>query len=436
MTGRRIYYGWVLAVVGLPLYGLTLGPAYGWGFFGPELRNDLALSAGQFGNIFALWALIYHSGSVPAGTLIRRWGLRVTISLGLSITALGFWALSYARSGLEFLLAFSVLTGIGIGLSSVLPFQTLATYWFKRYRARALAIIMMGSMVIGALVNPANDYLLHHGGWRAAARAYAVLSLLTAAVAALLIRNSPESIGCRPDGVDEAEFQRLEAEAKKLPPPRRWTAREAMLTRQFMLIAFCSMTFIGPWTTLSSSGRLHFSAFGYSSTFIALLLSLKDSMSAVGRLLASVGDFVAPRRVLVVALIMEGIGIAGLGIARTSSIAYVSSVLFGLGFGGVAVCIPLTLAQFFGREVFAVTAGTSRMLQGVFSAAAPSLAGLVADATGSYTIPFVALGALTAVGAFGILFCGPITGAPIVAAGVSGGVPSPIATALPAQPPS
>ena len=71
------------------------------------------------------------------------------------------------------------------------------------------------------------------------------------------------------------------------PPERKWTAREAMLTKQFLLIAFCSMTFIGPWTTLSSSGRLHFTTFGYSSGFIALLLSQALQGSRIGvRLLA------------------------------------------------------------------------------------------------------------------------------------------------------
>ena len=83
---------------------------------------------------------------------IHRWGLRVTVTFGALVGALGWFMVGRAESLTQLYLSYSLLGGIGIGLSTLLPAQTLSVFWFKRYRARATAIILLGAAVVSAVM--------------------------------------------------------------------------------------------------------------------------------------------------------------------------------------------------------------------------------------------------------------------------------------------
>ena len=390
-----------MVAAGFLYYGFSLAPAYNsWGFYGPEMTADLGLSKAQLGSCFGLFGLLYSLAAPVSGVCIGRWGLRRTMSLGSLVAASGFYMLSKADSVWDCYLAFSLVGGVGIGLSSQLPSQTIASIWFRKYRARAMAIIIAGGGVIGVVVPYFNRWTLEHASWRDGWEIIALTSVAAGAFAALVIRDRPESLGLEVDGIDSPAHQPAKVEKEAEPPPSRprLTASQAIRTPQFLLITLAAIGASAPWTAFSAHGPTHLGEMGFADLVIANLWALRSFTSTWGRLMATVADFVRPPVVLAIALVLQGLGMAGLAFADTQFLAYTFMIIFTLGFGIALLSVPLVFAHFFGAEAFAETQGTSRGVVGFARFVSPTLTGYLADRTGSYLVPFLGL-AVISVGA-------------------------------------
>lgn len=401
-TRPRIFYGWPMVAVGSVCYGLGLAPAYySWGFFGPELIADLDLSRTEIGFGFGVFTFVYSLAAPVSAFAIQRWGLRATMSAGLAFSGLGFFLLSQAQTMTDCLLSFSLVGGIGIGIGCQLPAQTIASYWFRRYRARALALILAGAGIVGILVPYVNTRVLQQADWRLGWQLIAGTSLFVSLVALVFARTRPEDLGSHPDGVAEAVADPEAGSATR----HRWTAREALRTPQFFLVTLAAFGSSAPWAAFSAHGRLHLETVGLSLAGVAAVLAVNSFVSAWGRFAGAIADAISPPKVLAAALLLEGLGIGGYAFASTPLLGSMCAVVFGLGFGVSLLGVPLVFAHFFGRKAFAGTQGTSRMTVGLVRLASPTLTGYLADVTGSYTLPFLGLMAVAVTGSAIAFLC-------------------------------
>lgn len=223
------FYGWPLVFVGFLLYGLGMAPAYySWGFFAPEVIRELGLTRQQVGEIFGAFTLSFAVVSSLTAALVARFGLRATITCGSLVSAAGWWWVSAAQSLGELYLSYSLVGGVGIGLSTLLPAQTLSVHWFNRYTARATALILLGAAVFGAVVNPIDALILEHASWRTAWRIISATSVGVALLALVFVRNRPEDVGQRPDGMPPAASPSADTGTRRLPlrSPRRGAPRK------------------------------------------------------------------------------------------------------------------------------------------------------------------------------------------------------------------
>ena len=118
------YYGWSMVGLGFLFYGLGIAPAYySWGFFAPEIRADLDLTRQQVGEIFGAFALMLSISSMVSSTLINRWGVRVTVTLGAVLASLGWFLVSQANSVSQLYISYALIGGLGIGLSTLIRLQ-------------------------------------------------------------------------------------------------------------------------------------------------------------------------------------------------------------------------------------------------------------------------------------------------------------------------
>lgn len=405
-----LYYGWPLVAVAGIFYGFGMSPAYySWGFLGPEMMAELDLSATQFGSIFGAFSFVYHMVAPLAGYACGRWGVRPTVTCGALSASIGFYGLSRADGLVELYVYFALLGGLGVGFGAIIPAQTLMTYWFKRYRARAIAIVFTGGGLVAVGVNPANAYILEQGNWRDAWSLIAGISLGVACIAAVFVRNWPEEYGLLPDGVlpragtidDLAEPRTADLSVEE----PQWRARDAIFTRQFALITLAGVAYAAPWNAIVVYGRLHLESLGFGTAFVATLFAMRQTLNLLGRSASMAGDFVSPTRLLSLALFVEGVGLAGLVFGGGKFMVAAFMALLGMGFGTAFLCIPVVFARFFGRQAFAVTQGTSRMILSLFGYAVPTLTGLAFDLTGSATVPFLSISAVVFVGSAAAFLC-------------------------------
>ena len=140
---------------------------------------------------------------------------------------------------------------------------------------------------------------------------------------------------------------------------------------------------------------------------IAAIMGNMVLISTAGRISGSLSDWIAPEKLLGVALLVEGAGVFLLIFAKTTVMAYVSMIAVGLGFGAGYISIVLVFSKFFGRAAFAKTAGMRILITGFVGLWAAPLAGRVWDTTGSYTIAFVVITILAFAGAVTALLVKP-----------------------------
>ena len=391
---RPFFYGWIVIGAGAVCYGFGISPAYyGWGALASGIAGDLGLDRGEVGGVFGLFNVLHQCVGLLVGIAVARLGLRPVMAAGSVVTALGMLYLASAESVLDCYVGFSLLAGLGVGCSTLVPCQTLAQNWFLRRRALAIGVTLTAGAVVGAGVPPTAVAI---GDWREAWRVGAGVAAALAVVAALLVRDTPEQVGQARDGAPE----RLPgAAAPPAAAAREWRVAQAVRTPQFALLLACSVAYSVTWSALVAHLLLHLDDVGYAWPAAGMVFSVMILCSSGGRLLGAVADWLPPQRVLAGALAIEGLG-AGLVLsAGRGNATWVAVTLVGLGFGVAYTSVPVVISHFFGRRPFAVTAGLRLTVTGAVASLGPWLSGELFDATGAYTTPFLGLMTLSLAGA-------------------------------------
>jgi MFS family permease len=395
----RLFQGWKIVAAACFCYGFGISPAYySWGFYFPELEAELGYSRTDLGWVFGVFTFLYSAIGPVGGFLQNRIGIRNTMILGAVMAAVGFVIVSQAHTKPAFLIGFSILGGCGVGLSTILPCQTLGQNWFLKRRALAIALIMSSGGFVAPFITKTDEWVIQNigYGWRAGWLIIAAVSVLTAIVAYFFIRDTPESVGQHRDGVDGNDAAAVQAAAHD----PGWTGWQALRTKQFFLITVAGIAYATPWGVVISHGRSHLTDNGLELSAIAAVMGMVGWFSIGGRLSGMLGDRISPQSIVSLALVLEGIGVAGFYFVEDKAFAYASLFLLGLGFGATYVSIPVIFSQYFGRKAFGTTAGVRIMITGVFNGLGPFVAGAFYDRVGSYFIPFMGLTALCFLGAF------------------------------------
>jgi MFS family permease len=388
-----MYYGWVIVAVACFCYGFGISPAYySWGQFFKQVELELGYSRSDLGWMFGIFTFLYSAVSPLTGMLQNRFGIRNVMVSGSLLAAAGFLVTSQTHGKLGFLIGFSIMGGLGIGLSTIIPCQTLGQNWFLKRRALALALILSAGGAVAPLVTRADGWIMGtgEGGWRTGWLIVAGCSVFVAMVAFFFVRDNPEDMGLHRDNLDHDPEVAAETNGEA-----QWTAMEALKTKQFFFMVLAGIAYAVPWGVVISQGSRHLDDVGVA----AGVMGMVGVFSIGGRLSSILGDKISPQLIAAVALVLEGIGVAGFYFVRDETFAYTCLFLIGLGFGATYVAIPQIFSDFFGRKAFATTAGVRILITGVFNGLGPWITGLFYDELGSYFIPFMALSVICFIGA-------------------------------------
>ncbi len=401
------FYGWIIIPVAWLIYGLGISPGYySFGQFSEPFIDDLGLTRQQYGLIFGIFTFLYSGVGPIVGMAQSRVGLRAVMTGGSLMAAAGFIVMSRAENLTTAIIGFSILGGAGIGFSTIIPCQTLASNWFLNYRARAIAVIFTAGGIVGMAVPKIDPWILDNLSWREGWLIVAGISFFVALMCALFIRNRPEDVGQHRDGVILEETpDASDTTATATVAADGWTAHQAIRTPQFALIVLAASAYAMPWGVVIAHGRLHLGDIGIESGPIGTVFTTMIFISIFGRASGSLGDFVKPQVVLGASILIETIGVTGFLFAQNSTTALIAGLLVGIGFGAAYISVPVVFADYFGREAFATTSGTRILISGIFNALAPILAGTAFDRLGSYTAAFITLIVIGLIGAISAFAC-------------------------------
>ena len=154
------------------------------GFAALTANKDLGLSASVYGWGAGIFFVGYFLFEYPSNIILekvgaRRWIARIMVSWGLVSAAMALVVGPWSFSGVRFLL--------GLAEAGFFPGVILyLTYWFpRRYRARYIAMFMVGAQFATMLGSPVSGMLLGLDGWLGV-KGWQWLYILEAAPAVIL----------------------------------------------------------------------------------------------------------------------------------------------------------------------------------------------------------------------------------------------------------
>ena len=369
--------GWLtLALMSALFFIITAATFASLGLVLPVMVVEQHWSWTQAGTGFGLLGVFCGITSAVPATLIRRFGVRVTLLAGSAVMALAF--LCFARTdGLLMYFAGASLAGLGFTLLDSVPGTYLLSRCFSRPSFAFGLYFTIGGL--GGVAGPLLYFgvMSVTGNWRSYWLVVGALVVLTGIVAALFV-DTKTDLGGAADSDPEISTE-------------SWTLRGALQTRQFWIIAAAYSAFLFCGITANSVSVAHLTQHGVAAVVAGYMMSVEALLNSGARLAGGIlTRFVSARVLLVVSLGCLVIGLLALGAARDMPMMLVYAAGIGIGYGLTFFAATILLLDYFGRGPYLELFSTVNLIA-TAGAVAPTLAGLTRDQTGGFTPFFVGL---------------------------------------------
>ncbi len=404
---------WLLvAAFSLLLFLITAATYSSLGVVIPAMVPELGWSWEHAFLGFTILGVFTGLSSWLPALLIRRFGVRGAILLGVAVMAGGLACLSRVHALPIYFLG-TALCGVGFQMAALIPGTHVLSAIFK---ARALPFGIY--FTFGALGGVAGPWMVvatlgaTHNDWRLYWALQAVVVGLVGLICALVVGGPLwlEQAGAALDRELDAEASAGKTPARVYHTDHEWSVRDAVRTPQFYVLLAAYFSHLLAGISAASLTQAHLTQLGVAGVGGAVaagMLSLEGLMQVVARLGGgAIGDRVDPRWLLVFAQGLLIIGLLALAHATTTPLMALYAVGVGIGFGLTVLAVSLLLLNYFGRrnnvELFSLTC-----LIGAVSAAGPFIGGAIRDRVGSFAPAFELFAALTAMVFVAALFMRP-----------------------------
>ena len=396
------YYGWiVLFSAGSSQFVRNAAASLTLAVFIYPLSQELGWSRTLIAGSASAGGLLASGASPGVGWLVDRFGARVVLATSVFVLGLSTMSLAWATAPIAFYIAYGV--GRVIFSSTVqIGSSVVVARWFIRMRGRAAGLLSM-SHSLGMTLFPLLASLIIL--YRDFQTAWIVLGLLVWVIAllpvTLLIAETPESIGLRPDG-DGATSGLGDSGGGHLDAREPvWSLADAVRTPTLWVLAVG----VGLLFVIQSGTNIHLVAYlrdqGLGEAVSASAISVIAVMTAVGSV--SWGWIVERLQIRTALASVSGVMAvtSALFVTADSNVeAFLLAGLFGFALGGLLVVPPVAYADYFGRRSLGTIRGVTEPFSSLGQAIGAVLAGAIFDATESYHAAFwsfAAIGVFTSV---------------------------------------
>lgn len=348
-------------------FGSSFGQTFFISVFAGVLMDELSLSHGAWGGIYALGTTLSAAVMVWAGTLADRYRVRQIAWVVIPCLALACLAMAAVPNGVLLVPVIFALRLFGQGMMSHLAITAMAR-WFVAARGRALSLSALGFAFGQAVLPLAIVVMMSLMDWRWIWVIAAAVLVLGVPVLARLLRTerTPQSTA------EDSETLGMEG--------RHWTRRQAM--RHWLFWASVPMV-LGP------------SAFGTALFFqkvhlaevkgwdLAHFVALFPVFTIVGFAMTFLSGWAIDRigiaRVASVFLLPWALGFAVMSQAETLAGAAVAMMIIGAGTGFQATVPAAYWAGFYGTRHIGAIKSLAMAIMVLGSALGPGISGALID---------------------------------------------------------
>ena len=311
----------------------------------------------------------------------KKVGYRAGMTLSVLLAALSFALYAEAKTLGAYFLA-SAVSGLALGLGSMVPATILVMRWFASHRAMAIGLCSAGTGFATVAFAPLLTLLITKYSLRVCFLAEAGLTLMIAALVFLLIRQSPQSCDCAPFGTAQQESAQAAALHSIHPSRLRWAA------------LYLTMAFLG---AIASTGFSHmmilYTTEGMDGMQVSLAVSVFGFMLMAGKCAYGiVCDRLGAMRTnrIFGAMLLTGVGLCVLAGLRSAPLLYLSAVLYGAGVPLNTVGLSIWATDFSPIELVSRRVQQFQLCYALGSLVFSFMPGMFADLTGSYAPAYAA----------------------------------------------
>ncbi len=400
MEQTRVFNRWWI-VIGALLIQLSLGAIYAWSVFRKPLESALNITSTQASLPFSFVLIFFALATVLGGRLQDKLGPKIVAIIGGVLLATGMIIASFARNITLLVIAYGIISGIGIGFAYVCPISA-GVKWFpdKRGLITGLAVAGFGAgaLIVGPLARAMIDALGAFLTFRYLGIAY--LALIT--IGAMLLRNPPP--GYKPAGWNPPQ------PAAGTPARTDFSAGEMLTTVQFWLIwltyfAGCAagLMIIGQTSPIAQEMAK------FSKETAAVGVSVLAIFNAFGRIFwGRMSDSIGRKRALFLMFLINAIAILGYFLIPTAPfIFWIGIALVGSSFGGYLAIYPAVTADYYGTKNSGINYGLVFTAYGVGGLLSNIFAPRIKEITGNYNAAFIITAALCLIAMLIVLLLKP-----------------------------
>lgn len=403
MTRRRPHYAWVVfAAAFVALLGAA-GFRSTPGILIDPLRDEFGWNRSVVGGAVSINVMLFGLMGPFAAALQMRYGLRRVTVIALSTISLGALLTTQMSTPWHLFVLWGVVVGSGSGFMATVFASTVATRWFVARRGLVTGALTAATASGQLVFLPVLTRIAEAHGWRTVGVVIGISAAAVIPIVGLLLRNSPAEMGLGPYGA---------VDTYAAPAPLAQPIRAAFIALnearkdQIFWLLWGSFMVCG----LSTNGLIqtHFLSAAHDHAFTAATaagyLALIGGFDVIGTIASGVlTDRFDPARLLLLYYALRGTSLLVLDPALAhGGLGLVGFMVF-YGLDWVAT-VPPTVAlcvRRFGNDRGPLVYGWVFAGHQVGAAIAAWGAGLLRDATGSYSTSFMIAGAACLLAAFG-----------------------------------
>jgi sugar phosphate permease len=403
----KLHYGWIVIFMGL----LTTIAAHGFGRMSytiilPAMKDGLQFNYTQLGLLGTGNFIGYLSMAIVGGFLAARFGTRIVITLALILMGATMILTGLAQS-FGFAFATRLLTGLGNGASYV-PAMALGSAWFAmQKRGFATGIVSAGigaGTLISGLIVPPILQAFGSNGWRYSWFILGGAVLAISGVVFLFVRSRPDEKGLRPVGADDGTPVPSVAGSPTQASSLQWTGIIKMGSVWYLGVVyfFYGLSYI--------IYMVFFAAYlvkemGFTQEAAGGLWALVGGLSIFcGVIWGGISDKLGRSKGAALAYLTLGLSYIIYALVKVPFGLYLSAVLFGLTAWSIPTIMAAAAGDFVGPRLAPAGLGFITLFFGIGQALGPALGGYLADATQSFTVPFLVAGGISLIGMLSSLY--------------------------------
>ena len=399
---RGMFYGWWVVIGGMVSIAVSSGMfMHGFGFYFEPMRRQFGWSRTLISGAYTLSRVESGVLGPLGGWLVQRFESRIVMAGGFVILSLGLVLLSLTKNVPMFYASFLILS-IGSGLAAWTPVVPALTNWFRRRRAMAVGLTMMGMGFGGIVVAPVVAFFIDSFSWDKTALGCGVIALIIGIPLSRVMRYSPEQYGLLPDGDKPEDATEGSDKPKRTSAAEQefdFTVKEALRSPAFWLMS------IGHSVSLLtiSSLSLHMVPYletelGFSTERAAMAYaSVSAFLMAAQPVGGFLGDRLPKRYIAAGTMLGHASALLILALAGGFWLVILAAAIQGMSWGIRGPVITAMRGEYFGRKNFPMIQGYSHLVLMGGQIVGPMLLGYMAD-NYSYSLGLKIIAAMTAAG--------------------------------------